>query len=490
MTRELQRILGALILLYLIGSTIFYYFVNDYYEKEAYKNISQAVNYNRALQEYVSGVQKPAVFKLLETNGIDSDYFDPALLSSTYIASHVNEAFMQLRAETEGHAHHGIGLKFASDNPTNPQNRATPYESNILERFNNEELTEYTETLTLEGEEYFFYALPVKRNNAQCLTCHGKPEDAPKSLLTKYGSKNGFGEREGEIRAIIAMYHHTHTDNEEKIFFFFIIEGLMLTIFALIFLIIVYYTKKIAHKDLLLAKQSRFAAMGEMISMIAHQWRQPLTGIGMTANNMSLDIQLQTIDEEKWESNLEQISRQVQYLSQTIDDFRNFFRPGQKPADVALDKLLQESTQIISKALDDNNIVIEYRYHDKPIIKTYRNELLQVFLNLFKNTIDAYNENKITERPLTLTLEKLLDSVRIRITDRAGGIPPDIMAKIFNPYFSTKDDKNGTGLGLYMSKMIIEEHLQGTIDVLSDNGSTTFTIILPAETFYEENSDE
>lgn len=155
------------------------------------------------------------------------------------------------------------------------------------------------------------------------MQCHGDPSKAPKDMIKIYGDKNGFNEKLGEIRAIDAIYSPIDSDNE-MIKFFILIEAMMLVVFFGIYFTVKYFVLQLSDKDKFIAKQSKFAAMGEMISMIAHQWRQPLTGMSMTTNNMLLDIELQDIDEKRFQDNLETINKQIAYLSETIDDFKNF----------------------------------------------------------------------------------------------------------------------------------------------------------------------
>ncbi len=230
-----------------------------------------------------------------------------------------------------------------------------------------------------------------------------------------------------------------------------------------------------------LRERSRLAAMGEMTSMIAHQWRQPLTGMGMAINNLLLDIDLHDLDEDRFKENLELVSKQISYLSHTIDDFKNFFKPNKKSEIVNINELIDRSCSVISTSLENHNIKIERNYKKLVTISTKKNDLMQIILNLIKNSMDAYIEKNAKERILYICTNSNEKEITITIKDRAGGISPEVIDKIFNPYFSTKDKKNGTGLGLYMSKMIIEDHLGGTLFVNSKEDTTTFTLTIPRQ---------
>ena len=474
----LKRIALILAGLYIFSSVIIYMLVKNFYENEALKRIRQTVHYETALQHYVSTYQKPVIYRLLHDAKLPLEYFDPVLLSSSFVAKSIHESYLDI-VKKEHNTDPQVVLKFASDNPTNPANLTNDYEQRILEDFRQGKETEFIDKIMKDGKEYIFYAKPYAPNGPKCLQCHSNPAIAPKGMIEKYGSKNGFGERVGHIRAMTALYTPVGIDNSHAMFIFFSLEVLSLFVFGMIFFIIYHYTKKLSNKDKFIAQQSKFAAMGEMVGMIAHQWRQPLTGIGMTIDNLKLDIELQTVDETKWMSNLDQMSGQIHYLSHTIDDFRNFFKPNQQPQSITLATFIPETLQVINSSLRKHNMDITIECDEDLTLSSYRNDLMQVLLNLVKNAQDAYVEHEITPRPLHISVRGDTRSVSLHITDHAGGIPSEIIEKIFDPYFSTKSEKNGTGLGLYMSKLIVQDHLGGKLTAHSSDGSTTLELTLP-----------
>ena len=232
-------------------------------------------------------------------------------------------------------------------------------------------------------------------------------------------------------------------------------------------------------KEDMLLQQTRQAAMGEMISMIAHQWRQPLTVIGMIADNISLDVMFETLDTQKLQSSLKDISEQTKYLSQTIDDFRQFFVPNKEKDTIFLHDCVEGALNIIEQNLINHNIEVIKNYEDLTKINLYKNELIQVFINFLKNAQDAFEEKHIKNAKIELTIKEYDTSVECSIEDNAGGIPLEIQKNIFDPYFTTKNKKNGTGLGLYMSKSIIEDHSSGTIKVSNTDDGVIFTLSFP-----------
>lgn len=234
-------------------------------------------------------------------------------------------------------------------------------------------------------------------------------------------------------------------------------------------------------KEEMLLQQTRQAAMGEMISMIAHQWRQPLTVISLTADNIFLDLQFGTLDNEKLEHALSGIVSQVKYLSETIDDFRQFFVPNKDKENMLLHECLEGAYHIIGPSLLSKNIKVEKLYEDTTRISLYKNELVQVFINFLKNAQDAFIDNPVKNAFIKLHTREYEDYVEVLISDNAGGIPIEIQQQIFEPYFTTKSKKNGTGLGLYMSKTIIQDHSCGSIKVDNIDKGVLFTIQFPKE---------
>ncbi|KJU85762.1 multi-sensor signal transduction histidine kinase [Candidatus Magnetobacterium bavaricum] len=230
----------------------------------------------------------------------------------------------------------------------------------------------------------------------------------------------------------------------------------------------------------MLIQQSKLAAMGEMLSMIAHQWRQPLSSITTIAGDMQVSLVLDEFNKSDFYESLKRINHQAQYLSKTINDFRAFFNPGKKKEDVQLNDLIDKALAIIKNSLDHTSINMEIDCSLATPINTYANEITQVLLNVIRNAQDVIVERKIQ---LPVIVIKCRDEggffVSLDIQDNAGGIPEEIIDKVFDPYFTTKDDSTGTGLGLYMSKMIIEKHCGGELSVKNTGQGACFTIRLP-----------
>ncbi len=237
-------------------------------------------------------------------------------------------------------------------------------------------------------------------------------------------------------------------------------------------------------------QQSRLAQMGEMISMIAHQWRQPLGSIASTTINMKIKLDLEVFDlntqEDKeqcylfFHEKLDSIEHHVENLTTTIDDFRNFYKPNKKLVKSSFKEVVHKAFKIIINSLKTNNIQIIEEYSQELPIEIYENEMIQVVLNIFKNAQDNFQE-KGTQNP---KIEIRSNENTLSIFDNGGGIPENILVKIFDPYFSTKNEKNGTGLGLHMSRIIVEEHHKGKLIATNKNNGVCFEINLEKKNEY------
>jgi len=237
--------------------------------------------------------------------------------------------------------------------------------------------------------------------------------------------------------------------------------------------------------------QSRLAQMGEMISMIAHQWRQPLSAISATSANLKFKLEFNTLDfniESEVEKSknyiltkLENIESFVQTLTNTIDDFRNFYKPNKKSEILNVKEPIQKAFAIIETSLLSDGIQIIKEDHSNRKVELYENEMMQVILNILKNSQDNFKEKKKKSPKIYVSCEDIERKTIVTICDNGGGIPKEIIEKVFDPYFSTKSEKNGTGLGLYMSKIIIEEHHNGMLTVRNHESGTCFQIEIGRE---------
>ena len=237
-------------------------------------------------------------------------------------------------------------------------------------------------------------------------------------------------------------------------------------------------SKKVIKQQEKLLATSRSAAMGEMISMIAHQWRQPLSVINTIMATIKIKHELDILEKNTLVASFDKIEETVAYLSNTIDDFRDYFKPNKVINEISVSRLIDKSTIFIIQEMKLLNINFSLEVDESLIIKTYQNELIQCIINILKNSMDAFSNAKIKNKKIFLKVKEHSTYVSLCFSDNAGGIDKAIIKKIFDPYFSTKA-KNGTGLGLYMTRTIIEEHLKGKITIKSASGNTDVLIELP-----------
>lgn len=217
--------------------------------------------------------------------------------------------------------------------------------------------------------------------------------------------------------------------------------------------------EELREKEQLLIHQSRQAAMGEMIGNIAHQWRQPLNALGLTVQQLLLLYDLGEFNRDCLDKNILQSMELIKHMSRTIDDFRNYFRPDKEKDDFKVSEAVASTLSLIKDSFKNKNIAVEVVAKDEPVIFGYRNEYAQVLLNILSNASDALTERNIKDPRVTITACSADDRTVVTISDNAGGIPEEIVNKIFDPYFTTKGPHGGTGVGLFMSKIIIEKNI-------------------------------
>jgi PAS domain S-box-containing protein len=235
----------------------------------------------------------------------------------------------------------------------------------------------------------------------------------------------------------------------------------------------------------LLVQQSKLAAMGKMIGIIAHQWKQPLNVIGLMAQNLAEDFEFEELSADNMQEYTSNIMKQVRYMAETIDDFSGFFRPSKTVVQFDLSQSVDSVANLLRSFMTKNNVVIDkvLDMDDKPVsmVLGYPNELKQVLMNIMNNAKDAIVMNsakdEISDGRITVTIGETTDNGYIKVADTGGGIPPHIMDTLFEPYITTKGD-DGTGIGLYMSKYIMEQ-MNGSISVENSSVGAVFTIKLP-----------
>jgi len=301
------------------------------------------------------------------------------------------------------------------------------------------------------------------------------------SLVSIYLSQNGTG----------VFINDTHINNIINLNFYFLFQILLVLLFGILLSdmknktnnlerLVKKEIEKNKEQQFHMLQQNRLSLKGEMISMIAHQWKQPLNNLSLINQVLILRYEDGELDDKTIQEFEKDSTTQIKQMSQTIYDFTNFFSPEVNSKEFYLKDIILQSINFLQPILIKENIKIHINIKKETeiLLKGYPNELGQVIINILNNAKDVLKERDIKNRKIWIITDIIKNEIHILIKDNGGGIPIDIISKIFDPYFSTKS-KNGTGLGLYMSKMIIEEHMSGKLLASNSSNGARFEIILP-----------
>lgn len=229
-------------------------------------------------------------------------------------------------------------------------------------------------------------------------------------------------------------------------------------------------------KDQMLIQQSRLAAMGEMIGNIAHQWRQPLNNVALIIQNIQMQYDSDMLTREEMDSDIHEAMEVLLQMSHKIDDLRNFFRVDKEKQGFFVSKLVGRALELVSPNLGSHKIQVEIESDDAVTATGYQNEYAQVLINIISNAREAAIERNISLPRIMIRITSENGRSVVAVRDNCGGIPDDIMPKIFDPYFTTRGPDRGTGIGLYMSKVIIEQNMAGKLTARNVDGGAEFRV--------------
>jgi len=234
--------------------------------------------------------------------------------------------------------------------------------------------------------------------------------------------------------------------------------------------------KRLKNESLLI-HQNKLASMGEMIANIAHQWRQPLTHLSYAYMNVQTAFEHDKLDKEYFDKKSDEIVGQIEFMSNTINDFRDFFQSNKKTNDFYVKDVCQKTYALFESSFSHSNIILDIESEGDTKIHSFQNEFSQVIFNILNNAKQHLLKEERDYNFISVCIKEEKKYIYIEIEDNAGGVKEENLNKIFEPYFSTKD--NGMGLGLYMSKVIIEEHMKGRLSVKNTKDGAVFMITLP-----------
>jgi len=238
--------------------------------------------------------------------------------------------------------------------------------------------------------------------------------------------------------------------------------------------------EKQRQQEQILIQQSKLASMGEMIGNIAHQWRQPLNALSLVIQNIQFSYQMEELNDEFMDKSVKKANLLTGTMSKTIDDFRSFFKPNKTKENFSLNDAVKNAVDLVEPTFEHHEIKIIVNNCDTNImINGYKNEFSQAILNLLNNAKDAFNGISKEEKEVKLSYFEKNNFAIIEIEDNATGIDKDIINKVFDPYFTTKEEGKGTGIGLYMSKTIVENNMSGNLEVENVEDGVKFIIKLP-----------
>lgn len=271
----------------------------------------------------------------------------------------------------------------------------------------------------------------------------------------------------------------------------------------LLFYLLFFLILKIQYHQRIMFEQKKFADMGQMISAIAHQWRQPINTLGLKIQDVKEAYEFNEINDQYLEEFVSSSMEIIKHMSTTIDDFRTFFMVDKMKKKFAISLVIIDVLKLVSAKLKTHNIKYSVKCYcdnaeqpctdimDNPdkiicqnIIEGYSGELQQVFLNIIHNAVDSIEDkkkklNRFVRGEIKINIYNKIDNAAIEIEDNGTGIPSHLINKIFNPYFTTKQEGEGTGIGLYMTRIIVEKHMKGKISVKNTGDGAVFYVTFP-----------
>ena len=454
MKYKFQLIVGVFIFVYLLISALVLNFYNNLAMKDAKKEAYYVLESINSVREYIAGVQRPLIEQLKHDGIIKEDFFDERLLSSSYISREIYN-IQKKKYNLD------FDYKLVAMAPLNKAHEPNEFEAQVLRGFKENKFSEFSKIIKDENGSQFFVGLPIKSQNTSCLACHS--ESAPKQMLDRYEISNGKISEASEMMAMLSFKIPLRAIFSYHLKEVVIIMSAIAFVFG-IFLLLVYKMHRRGEEskrqtEQLMIHQSRLASMGEMIGNISHQWKQPLAQISSALINLELYHERKKLDEAKIYEFIEETSKQINFMSETVDDFKNFFKPNTLKREFSVEEVINQTIKILNASLKKYQIEIEIDIRENFTIFANFNEIIQILIK--PRVIKIYTFVKDNRKNLC-------------VQNNAGTIKASFLKVIFEPHFSTKE--SGSGLGLYMSRLIANKNNALIFARNVDENSITFTI--------------
>jgi signal transduction histidine kinase len=528
--KERMRRILSLLVAYIFLVTVYSLFLEHYSVESALKRIHNTLLSTKALGNFVSDEQKDAVYKLQKEGLLSEDFFHPALLSSTYISRVSNDYYNKERKENNQTQ---IFFRQVSTNPLNTLNKANDDETKLISKFNNKSIAEYTDIIRKDGKNYLYHAIAFKKITQSCMRCHSTPEQAPKGLIDHYGSESGFGYILGEINAITSVTTSLEEDEAVARDYLSLLAFITLVLFIVLFILMERMLSKmkkiqrieaysvelkdysfeleakvtertlelqnslelIQETQAHLVETEKMASLGRLVAGVAHEINTPV-GVSVTAAShlgQSADDFMKMYEDNK--------------VTQT--DFEHFIAVSKESTDIIL-KNLERAADLISSfksiSVDQSSGDIREinlrEYFDAVLLSLHpklkktehtvtvhcdknievtiaAGALSQIITNLIDNAlIHAFEE--MNKGEIVLTADKADNILTIIYEDDGKGLTEEGRANFFEPFYTTKRSKGGSGLGTHVIFNLVTQSLKGTINLESqlDQG-LKLTITIP-----------
>ncbi len=470
MKYKFQLIVSVFIFVYLLISALVLNFYNNLAMKDAKKEAYYVLESINSVREYIAGVQRPLIEQLKHDGIIKEDFFDERLLSSSYISREIYN-IQKKKYNLD------FDYKLVAMAPLNKAHEPNEFEAQVLRGFKENKFSEFSKIIKDENGSQFFVGLPIKSQNTSCLACHNS-ESAPKQMLDRYEISNGKISEASEMMAMLSFKIPLRAIFSYHLKEVVIIMSAIAFVFG-IFLLLVYKMHRRGEEskrqtEQLMIHQSRLASMGEMIGNISHQWKQPLAQISSALINLELYQERKKLDEAKIYEFIEETSKQINFMSETVDDFKNFFKPNTLKREFSADEVINQTIKILNASLKKYQIEMDIDIRENFTIFANFNEIIQILINIINNAKDAFKQSYVKPRVIKIYTFIKDNRKNLCVQNNAGAIKASFLKVIFEPHFSTKE--SGSGLGLYMSRLIASKNNALIFARNVDENSITFTI--------------